>query len=305
MVALFTTSFPFSYPWPAQVYAVVNKYPNPLAPHVVSMDVVDRQVLPDGTIRSERILGIMQDSPRWIRRILGAPDVTYAREVSFIVPSSLPPPPPSSPFPPTSSSSSSTTPPRESTMDPRTALLEPPKLLMASTNLSLSSLLQCRESISYLPHPWPHLPPVTKRQLAPTLSLREDDNDDDDDDDDGGGDSSRGSRPEQGGQEDEAQSHPLTHPSMPPTTLFSQSALIFSLGPIASFAYPPRGISPSSPIRPEAFPPASTFPQRAAGKRVEEYSKGRFEENAGKGRDAMEWAGERFWNLEKDRTKTP
>ncbi|GAA5847993.1 hypothetical protein JCM3766R1_005934, partial [Sporobolomyces carnicolor] len=68
MVALFNTSFPFNYPWPAQVYSVLNKYPNPRAPHVVSMDVVDRQILPDGTIRSERILGISQDSPRWIRR---------------------------------------------------------------------------------------------------------------------------------------------------------------------------------------------------------------------------------------------
>ncbi|KPV77221.1 uncharacterized protein RHOBADRAFT_34722, partial [Rhodotorula graminis WP1] len=86
MVALFTTAFHFGWPWPAQVYAVLNKYPNPLAAHVVSMDVVDRQILEDGTIRSERILGIQQDSPRWVRRMLGTPDVTYAREVSFVVP---------------------------------------------------------------------------------------------------------------------------------------------------------------------------------------------------------------------------
>lgn len=69
MVGLFTTAFAFSYPWPAQTYAVLNKYPNPLAPHVISIDVVDRSIMPDGTIRSERILGIQQDSPRWIRRV--------------------------------------------------------------------------------------------------------------------------------------------------------------------------------------------------------------------------------------------
>ncbi|GAA5991563.1 hypothetical protein JCM5350_002616 [Sporobolomyces pararoseus] len=272
MVALFNTSFPFNYPWPAQVYSVLNKYPNPRAPHVVSMDVVDRQILPDGTIRSERILGISQDSPRWIRRLLGTPDVTYAREVSFIVPSSLPNP--SDPSP----SASAT-------------LKEPPKLLMASTNLSLSSLLQCRESISYLPHPWPHLPQPTKEQLAPGLSLRDgdeageqlDDNDNDDPD-------SNPSYPKPSPGD-----HPLSHPTMPPTTLFSQSALIFSLGPIASTAYPPHGISPTSPISPESFPAASTFPQRAAGKRVEEYSKGRFEENAQGGRQAMMWAAEEMW----------
>ncbi|GAA5887844.1 hypothetical protein JCM16303_007356 [Sporobolomyces ruberrimus] len=274
MVALFNTSFPFNYPWPAQVYSVLNKYPNPRAPHVVSMDVVDRQILPDGTIRTERILGINQDSPKWIRRILGTPDVTYAREVSFIVPSSLPNP-------------------SDPATSPTAALKEPPKLLMASTNLSLSSLLQCRESISYLPHPWPHLPQPTKEQLAPQLSLREDGSDEilsaspsrDDSDPD-----SNPSYPIPSPGD-----HPLSHPTMPPTTLFSQSALIFSLGPIASKPYPPNGISPTSPISPESFPAASFFPQRAAGAKVEEYSKGRFEENAQGGRQAMMWAAEDMW----------
>ncbi|GAA5845913.1 hypothetical protein JCM3766R1_000856, partial [Sporobolomyces carnicolor] len=208
--------------------------------------------------------------------LLGTPDVTYAREVSFIVPSSLP-----NPSDPASS--------------PAATLTEPPKLLMASTNLSLSSLLQCRESISYLPHPWPHLPQPTKEQLAPQLSLRDDDDDDD-----------RSTRAASGEDDVDPDSnpsypnpspgdHPLSHPTMPPTTLFSQSALIFSLGPIASTSYPPHGISPTSPIAPESFPAASTFPQRAAGKRVEEYSKGRFEENAQGGRQAMMWAAEEMW----------
>ncbi|GAA5944177.1 uncharacterized protein JCM15063_000169 [Sporobolomyces koalae] len=272
MVALFNTSFPFEYPWPAQVYSVLNKYPNPRAPHVVSVDTVDRQILPDGTIRSERILGISQDSPKWISRILGTPEVTYAREVSFIVPSSLPNPSDPSPT-------------------PTATLKEPPKLLMASTNLSLSSLLQCRESISYLPHPWPHLPQPTREQLAPTLSLRDEDDSESSDAELASADTSNPSYPKPSPGD-----HPLSHPTMPPTTLFSQSALIFTLGPIASNAYPPHGISPTSPIRPESFPAASFFPQRAAGKRVEEYSKGRFEENAQGGRQAMMWAAEEMWS---------
>ncbi|GAA5922097.1 hypothetical protein JCM1841_003152 [Sporobolomyces salmonicolor] len=276
MVALFQTAFAFPYPWPHQVYSVLNKYPNPLAPHVVSMDVVDRQILDDGTIRSERILGIQQDSPKWIRRLLGAPDITYAREVSFVIPSSLPNP--SLPSP-----------------SPALSLLEPPKLLMASTNLSLSTLLQCRESISYLPHPWPHLPQPTKRQLAPKLTLRERNGD---------------PLPSGAGEDDDDErdpdanapypsplptDHPLSHPTMPPTTLFSQSALIFSLGILATAPYPPRGISSSSPVAPLSSPAAGTFPQRAAGKRVEEYSKGRFEENAQGGRAAMQWAAAKLW----------
>ncbi|GAA5877446.1 hypothetical protein JCM1840_006103 [Sporobolomyces johnsonii] len=276
MVALFQTAFAFPYPWPHQVYSVLNKYPNPLAPHVVSMDVVDRQILDDGTIRSERILGIQQDSPKWIRRLLGAPDITYAREVSFVVPSSLPNP--SLPSP-----------------SPALSLLEPPKLLMASTNLSLSTLLQCRESISYLPHPWPHLPQPTKRQLAPELTLRERNGDALPSGPDADVDDERDPDANAPYPSPLPTDHPLSHPTMPPTTLFSQSALIFSLGILATAPYPPRGISPASPVAPLSSPAAGTFPQRAAGKRVEEYSKGRFEENAQGGRAAMQWAAAKLW----------
>lgn len=69
MVALFTTAFAFSYPFPAQVFAALNKYPNPLAPHVISMDVLSRTIQDDGSIRSERIIGIQQDSPKWVTRV--------------------------------------------------------------------------------------------------------------------------------------------------------------------------------------------------------------------------------------------
>lgn len=211
-------------------------------------------------------------------QLLGAPDITFAREVSFIVPSSLPNP--SLPSPPGESS--------------RDTLVEPPKLLMASTNLSLSSLLQCRESISYLPSPWPHLPKPTRRQLAPELSLREQEAAD------------AAERGEDGAADEDKDvelvypdpketDHPLTHPTMPPSTLFSQSALIFSVGVLASAPFPPIGISSSSPIPPLSYPPASTIFQRKAGERIEEYSKGRFEENAVGGREAMKVAAGRLW----------
>ncbi|GAA5990611.1 hypothetical protein JCM10908_003153 [Rhodotorula pacifica] len=277
MVALFTTAFAFPYPWPAQTYAVLNKYPNPLAPHVISIDVVDRSILPDGTVRSERILGIQQDSPRWIRRILRTPDVTYAREVSFIVPAS-------------------TIHPRAgSSIPPSQVLLEPPKLLMASTNLSLSSLLQCRETISYLPHPWPHLPFPTRRQFAPKLRSTVRNGDSDNGDDGEGEDELPDEDENEPYPSPTATDHPLSHPTMPPSTLFSQSALIFSTGVLATEAYPPKGVSVESPIEPGSLPPAATYPQRAAGRKVEEYSRDRFEQNAQGGRAAMEWAAGKLW----------
>lgn len=69
MVHLFTTAFPFPFPFPALAYAVINKYPSPLAPHVISIDVLERSILDDGTVRSERLLGVRQDSPRWVNRV--------------------------------------------------------------------------------------------------------------------------------------------------------------------------------------------------------------------------------------------
>lgn len=69
MVLLFLTEFPFSNAFPLQAFAAVNKYPNPLAPHVVSMDVISREILEDGTVRSERLIGIQQDAPKWVTRV--------------------------------------------------------------------------------------------------------------------------------------------------------------------------------------------------------------------------------------------
>ncbi|KAK4705938.1 hypothetical protein P7C70_g264, partial [Phenoliferia sp. Uapishka_3] len=257
---LFTTAFPFPFPWPAHVYAVMNKYPNPLAPHVISMDVLSRTILEDGTIRSERLIGVQQDSPKWVNRLLGSQDVTFVREVSFVVPSSL-----AHPTDPTLSS-------------PATSYQEPPKLLMASTNLTLSYLLQCRESISYLPFPWPHIAPETMATLAPLAPTL----------------------PRPPPSTSDLKPHPLSHPTLPSHTLFSQSALIYSTGIFASNPYPPVGISKASPIEPLSMPRAKTMPQRAAGKKVEIWSTERFVGNAEKGRAAMDYAARRFWLSEGD-----
>ncbi|SCV72583.1 BQ2448_4120 [Microbotryum intermedium] len=287
MVQLFETSCTFGFPWTAQVFAVLNKYPNPLAPHVVSIDVISRTILDDGTIRSERLLGLQQDSPTWVNRVssqiteraeyfvllpsfcmLGSQDTTYCREVSFVVPSSL-----ANPAVPQTEGTS-------------TCHLEPPKLLMASTNLTLSHIMQCRESISYLPLPWPHVPEETVAQLAPSLLS-----------------SSASSSPlpsTSSSSSGPTSHHPLSHPSLPPSTLFSQSALIFTTGKLAAEPYPPIGISAHSPIKPRSFPSASTFPQRAAGKKIEQWAQGRFEMNADAGRGAMNWAAKKFWQQEWD-----
>lgn len=171
----------------------------------------------------------------------------------------------------------------EQTVATATAHLEPPKLLMASTNLTLANVMQCRESISYLPHPWPHLPKPTASQLAPSLAESSTTYDPE--------------RPDSTSTPPPA-AHPLSHPLLPDTTLFSQSALIFSTGLFASQRYPPFGISRASPIEPLSNPRANTLPQRALGKKVEQWGAARFETNAESGRSAMQLAAQRLWEAE-------
>ena len=69
MPVLFTSAFSFSHPFPLLALAVLNKYPNPHSPQVVSVDVLGRTMLDDGTLRSERVLGVRQDAPKWMRRV--------------------------------------------------------------------------------------------------------------------------------------------------------------------------------------------------------------------------------------------
>ena len=158
---------------------------------------------------------------------------------------------------------------------------EPPKLLMASTNLTLAYIMQCREAISYLPLPWPHSP--SERDLAPEAgNVKLNSN-------------TRTTTKSRTAPPPRDTPHPLSHPAFPPHTLFSQSALIFSTGMFASTAYPPIGIDVSSPIPPLEYPRAATAPQRAAGRKVELWGKDRFESNAETGRSAMMDAAERVW----------
>lgn len=193
--------------------------------------------------------------------------MTYVREISFVVPSSLPIPLP------TPAPNSTFSPPAIPSTTP--SYLEPPKLIMATTNLTLSYILQCRESITYLPTPWPpsaassSSPSPSASSSAPTTTIPS--------------------------QQHHKPRHPLSHPSLPSSTLFSQSALIFSTGSLASLPYPPPQISLCSPIPPQSLTAASTGAQRLAGRRVEKWSAQRFRDNAERGKGAMFESAEKVW----------
>lgn len=103
-----------------------NKYPNPHAAHVVSVDVIAQSFDPDtAQLRTERIIGVRQGAPGWATRLIGASEDTYVREVVMV--------------------------------DPLTKALS-----MSSTNLSLSQYLLVKEHVTYVPR----VPPPAHREIT-------------------------------------------------------------------------------------------------------------------------------------------
>ncbi|KAN0064231.1 hypothetical protein ACQY0O_003398 [Thecaphora frezii] len=135
MPQTFTSQAHFPFPWPHTARGVWYKYPNPYAPHVKSVDVLDQSLCPTtGKLRTERILGVQQNAPSWAVKLLGGTSETYVREVLML--------------------------------DPITHSFE-----MTSTNLSLSQYLLVKEYITYLPTTTSQEPATRFDQVA-TIECR-------------------------------------------------------------------------------------------------------------------------------------
>ncbi|KAI9600045.1 hypothetical protein KEM48_000260 [Puccinia striiformis f. sp. tritici PST-130] len=118
-MVVFTAQHLFPYSFRDVATGIWQKYPNKFSTHITSVDVLDRSFLPDGTLRTERLISISQRAPRWIMKLVGGAEEQYVREVIF--------------YKPPSSTDRS------------------PMVLMGSVNLSMSSFLICREQIRYQP----------------------------------------------------------------------------------------------------------------------------------------------------------
>lgn len=82
---LFESVHSFEYPWDQVTAANWQKYPNALAPHVVSVDILDRQIDADRQVlRTERLIACKQAIPSWLRFIVGGDEYSYVREVSEV-----------------------------------------------------------------------------------------------------------------------------------------------------------------------------------------------------------------------------
>jgi len=106
----------FSHPWETVTKALWRKYPNPLNPHVIGVDIVDRRVTPEGHLFSERLMTTEWGLANWVKKLIGFDEHAYAHEIS--------------------------------TVDPENKTLS-----INSRNLTFDSKVNVEERISYSPHP--------------------------------------------------------------------------------------------------------------------------------------------------------
>jgi len=78
-----TSEYTFEHPWEKVTQAAWRKYPNPMNPSVVSIDVLDRKV-EEGVLHTHRIISSRWGMPGWVQSIVGSPNVMYANEKSEV-----------------------------------------------------------------------------------------------------------------------------------------------------------------------------------------------------------------------------
>ncbi|XP_039972900.1 PRELI domain containing protein 3A isoform X2 [Xiphias gladius] len=114
---IWSTEHVFSYPWETVIKAAMRKYPNPMNPNVVGVDVLDRSLDAEGRLHSHRLLSTEWGLPGIVRAILGTNQTqTYVKEHSIVDP-------------------------------------EEKKMELCSTNITLTNLISVDERLLYRPHP--------------------------------------------------------------------------------------------------------------------------------------------------------
>lgn len=114
---LFESQHQFHYNWEQVTAANWQKYPNELSTHVVSVDILNREVdVERNVLKTERLIACKQPIPKWLRVIVGGDEFSFVREVS------------------------------EVDLNTRT-------LLMRSANMTMSHLLLVNETVTYTPDP--------------------------------------------------------------------------------------------------------------------------------------------------------
>lgn len=114
---IFSSTHQFNYIWEQVTAANWQKYPNELSSHVVSVDILNREIDEKRQVlKTERLIACKQPIPKWISKIIGGEDCSYVRELSEVD-------------------------------------LVSRKLIMKSANMTMSHLLLVNETVTYSPEP--------------------------------------------------------------------------------------------------------------------------------------------------------
>ncbi|OBA21641.1 MSF1-domain-containing protein [Metschnikowia bicuspidata var. bicuspidata NRRL YB-4993] len=114
---VFESTHYFDYSWEQVTAANWQKYPNELATHVISVDILHREIdVARQTLRTERLIACKQPIPRWLRSIVGGDECSFVREISEVD-------------------------------------LVTKKLVMKSANMTMNHLLSVKETVTYRPDP--------------------------------------------------------------------------------------------------------------------------------------------------------
>uniref|UniRef100_A0A2I9LPQ0 Protein slowmo n=1 Tax=Centruroides hentzi TaxID=88313 RepID=A0A2I9LPQ0_9SCOR len=82
---IWTSEHTFNHPWETVAQAAWRKYPNPMNPAVVGIDVVDRKIA-NGVLKTHRLISTKWGLPSWAVTILGTDKTCYASEHSEVDP---------------------------------------------------------------------------------------------------------------------------------------------------------------------------------------------------------------------------
>ncbi|NXQ39711.1 PLD3B protein, partial [Catharus fuscescens] len=118
------------HPWETVMTAAMRKYPNPMNPSVVGVDVLDRHVDPSGKLHSHRLLSTEWGIPSIVKSLIGnCRTRTYVQEHSVV--------------------------------DPVKKTME-----LKSCNISFTNLVSVDERLVYKPHPHePHKTILTQEAI--------------------------------------------------------------------------------------------------------------------------------------------
>ncbi|CAH4004310.1 protein slowmo [Pieris brassicae] len=82
---IWTSEHTFNHPWETVAQAAWRKYPNPMNPAVVGIDVVERNVV-NGVLHTHRLVSSKWFFPRWAQALIGTAKICYASEKSEVNP---------------------------------------------------------------------------------------------------------------------------------------------------------------------------------------------------------------------------